>query len=43
MGDEATDVTDDDVEILEDGEEGEMVGLEPAAVGGQLDLTLVTY
>jgi hypothetical protein len=42
LHDEAVNGTDADVEILEDGEEGETVGSVPVAVGGQPDLTPVT-
>jgi hypothetical protein len=43
LRDEAVNGTDVDVEILEDGEEGETVGSVPAAIGGQPDLTPVMY
>jgi len=35
--------TDTDVEIVEEGKEGETLGPVPAAVKGQLNLTLATY
>ena len=43
MHDEATDGLDADVEIMEDGEEGKLLGPVPAAVGGQPDLTPAMY
>ena len=43
MHDEAIEETDTDVEIVEEGEEGKMAGLVPAAVVGQPDLTPATY
>ena len=43
MHDEAIEETDTDVEIVEEGEEGEMAGPMPAVVAGQLNLTLAMY
>ena len=39
LHDEATNETDADVEIVEEGEEGETTGPVPAAIRGQPDLT----
>lgn len=41
--DDAIDETDADVEIVEEGEEGETVGPVPAAIAGQPDLSPATY
>lgn len=39
----ASEETETDVEVVEDGEEGESAGLVPAVARGLLDLTPVTY
>jgi hypothetical protein len=41
--DDAVDETDADVEIVEEGEEGETAGLVPTAIAGQPDLRPATY
>ena len=41
--DDASEETDSEVEIVEEGEEGETAGPVSSVVRGQLDLTLVTY
>ena len=43
LRDDAADETDANVEIVEEGEEGETAGLMPATIRGQPDLTPITY